>query len=348
MTFNCRDCPEKIRERCIAECGTSPSVKLIMRRAFQAGTDTQELWGLLHKDCLLLRREQEARARRPAPLMRRLRGEPVEAAEEIEEVAPLPSTAMPVAVREPTRRPAPARLRKVEEKREETAPLRYCLTLQDGQHRIALPINGEIVLGRFDPTIGVTPDVDLSHDDRESHVISRRHARIVGRNGRHEIEDLGSSNGTSVNRRRLRIGQKARLRLGDHVTLGYCEFVYGLIPEVPVSPDGAPLQAYLWVTCTGRRFPLPSRGEGIIGRSDRTVGFIPDIDLGEEIYAARVVARRHAKIIARDGRHYMEDLGSANGTKLNGVRVKIGELGPLNPGDHLWLGGYILAYDIEL
>jgi pSer/pThr/pTyr-binding forkhead associated (FHA) protein len=78
------------------------------------------------------------------------------------------------------------------------------------------------------------------------------------------------------------------------------------------------------------------------------VGFIPDVDLSEEGDVCQVIARRHVKIIARSGRHYVEDLGSANGTKLNGVPMGIGKLGRLNPGDHLWLGGCVLAYDIEL
>ncbi|MBE9507777.1 MAG: FHA domain-containing protein [Chloroflexi bacterium] len=76
-------------------------------------------------------------------------------------------------------------------------------------------------------------------------------------------------------------------------------------------------------------------------------GIIPDIDLSQEGVVAQVVARRHAKITARGGRHYVEDLGSANGLKLNGARIRIGEVGLLEPGDHLWLGGCVLAYDIE-
>jgi len=354
--FNCRDCPEEIRERCIQQSDNSPSVKLMMRRAFEAGHDTQQVWGLLRMNCLLLSQEEKgAESPRPTLLGRRLKGktEPVGAAEEIEKVTLPPSPAMtfrpePVAVCEPTRKPVSARLGRVEEKREEAVPSRYCLALQGGQHRIALPAHGEIVLGRFDPMTNVTPDIDLSYDDRENHVISRHHAHIIGRNGRHEIEDLGSTNGTTVNRQDLRIGQKVWLRSGDRVTLGYCEFVYIPIPEMQVSPHAVPVQTYLWVAFTGHRFSLPSWGEVIVGRSDRAVGFVPDIDLSGEGDAAQVIARRHVKIIAREGRHYVEDMGSANGTKFNGLRIKIGELCLLNLGDHLWLGGCILAYDIEL
>lgn len=369
----CRDCPKKLRERCIQGSSTSASVKMMMRRAFEAGTDTEDLWGLLQMNCLQLPRRKMAKPRSSA-LGRRLKSEsePIPAIEEIDVVAPPPPpahrpTVSPVPpqaaegvapVGRPVSPPVSATAHDligtsarvglgVVEGEEVTDLPRYYLSLQDGQRRIALPTNGELVLGRFDPTIKIAPDVDLSYDDRESRVISRRHARIVGHNGRHEVEDLGSTNGTMVNSRKLTVGQRVQLRSGDRVTLGNHEFTYGSYPDMQVSPFSTSPPAYLQVTFTGRRFPLPSLGELIVGRSDRVVGLTPDIDLGEEVGVAQVVARRHAKIIARNGRHYVEDLGSAGGTKLNGVPVEIGQLGPLNPGDHIWLGGCVLAYDVE-
>lgn len=202
------------------------------------------------------------------------------------------------------------------------------------------------MLGRFDSMVKTNPDVDLSYDDRDILVISRRHARIVGRDGLLEIEDLGSTNGTRVNGRKLALGQKVQLQPGDRVTLGYHDFSCSPMPVAKTSPY-APRLAYLWGTFTGHRFPLPPLGEVIIGRRDLVAGIIPDIDLSQEGVVAQVVARRHAKITARGGRHYVEDLGSANGLKLNGARIRIGEVGLLEPGDHLWLGGCVLAYDIE-
>ncbi len=54
MAFDCRNCPDEIRERCIEQASTSPSVKKMMRMAFEVGTDTQWMWGLLQMNCLLL------------------------------------------------------------------------------------------------------------------------------------------------------------------------------------------------------------------------------------------------------------------------------------------------------
>jgi FHA domain/zinc-ribbon domain len=75
-------------------------------------------------------------------------------------------------------------------------------------------------IGRWDADGGIFPDVDLDSDDPEAKV-SRRHARITRRSGQYYIEDLGSTNGTFVNRgRRLLPGDRQSLRDGDEVIVG--------------------------------------------------------------------------------------------------------------------------------
>ena len=79
---------------------------------------------------------------------------------------------------------------------------------------------GESQIGRWDADGGIFPDVDLDADDPEAKV-SRRHARISLRNGQYFIEDLGSTNGTFVNRgKRLQPGQPQLLREGDEIIVG--------------------------------------------------------------------------------------------------------------------------------
>jgi pSer/pThr/pTyr-binding forkhead associated (FHA) protein len=80
--------------------------------------------------------------------------------------------------------------------------------------------NEESTIGRWDADNGVFPDVDLDAFDADAKV-SRRHARIVRRNGSYFIEDLGSTNGTYVNRgRRLLPGNSQPLNDGDEVIVG--------------------------------------------------------------------------------------------------------------------------------
>ncbi len=78
----------------------------------------------------------------------------------------------------------------------------------------------EMHIGRWDADGGIFPDVDLDSDDPEAKV-SRRHARIVRRNNQYFIEDLGSTNGTFVNRgRRLLPGDLQPLSDGDEIIVG--------------------------------------------------------------------------------------------------------------------------------
>jgi pSer/pThr/pTyr-binding forkhead associated (FHA) protein len=75
-------------------------------------------------------------------------------------------------------------------------------------------------IGRWDADGGVFPDVDLDTDDPEAKV-SRRHARISCENGQYVIEDLGSTNGTFVNRgRRLKPGERQPVNDGDEIIVG--------------------------------------------------------------------------------------------------------------------------------
>jgi pSer/pThr/pTyr-binding forkhead associated (FHA) protein len=80
--------------------------------------------------------------------------------------------------------------------------------------------NDESTIGRWDADNGVFPDIDLDAFDEDAKV-SRRHARIRRNNGSYFIEDLGSTNGTYVNRgRRLLPGNAQVLNDGDEVIVG--------------------------------------------------------------------------------------------------------------------------------
>lgn len=80
--------------------------------------------------------------------------------------------------------------------------------------------DSESNIGRWDADGGIFPDVDLDQDDPEAKV-SRRHARIIHQSGQYLIEDLGSTNGTFINRgRRLLPGNRHPLNNGDEIIVG--------------------------------------------------------------------------------------------------------------------------------
>jgi hypothetical protein len=83
-------------------------------------------------------------------------------------------------------------------------------------------------IGRWDADGGIFPDVDLDQDDPEAKV-SRRHARIICQEGQYFLEDLGSTNGTFINRgRRLLPGNRHPLNDGDEIIVGktFLKFIF--------------------------------------------------------------------------------------------------------------------------
>jgi hypothetical protein len=80
--------------------------------------------------------------------------------------------------------------------------------------------DGNNLVGRWDPETGAFPEVDLDADDPEAK-ISRKHALIRIADGKITIEDIGSLNGTYVNRgSRLVPGSAVELKAGDEVIIG--------------------------------------------------------------------------------------------------------------------------------
>jgi serine/threonine-protein kinase len=85
---------------------------------------------------------------------------------------------------------------------------------------------GETHIGRWDPDGGAFPEIDLTADDPEAK-ISRKHARIYVQDGEFFLEDLGSLNGTYVNRGpRLLPGSPQTIKEGDEVVMGKTFFKF--------------------------------------------------------------------------------------------------------------------------
>lgn len=82
------------------------------------------------------------------------------------------------------------------------------------------------------------------------------------------------------------------------------------------------------------------RDKIIIGRSDPVANFYPDLDLTPYGGQDGGVSRRHATIvqIEDDQALYLEDLGSTNGTRINGFSLEPKRRYRLRDGDELEFG----------
>jgi pSer/pThr/pTyr-binding forkhead associated (FHA) protein len=76
-------------------------------------------------------------------------------------------------------------------------------------------------------------------------------------------------------------------------------------------------------------------------KENLTIGRGPENDL---TFASVAVSRKHARVIFRESRWYIEDRGSYNGTFLNGTRVNPGTPLPLRHADRIQLGEETLLF----
>jgi CRP-like cAMP-binding protein len=101
--------------------------------------------------------------------------------------------------------------------------------------------------------------------------------------------------------------------------------------------------AYFVSASTGNVFPA-FKGENLIGRFDSVTGMAPEIDLSNEDQS-RNISRRHARLVIRDGQFFVaEEIGTMNGTFLNGKKLANGVLTPIADGDELMLCRLALTF----
>ncbi len=186
----------------------------------------------------------------------------------------------------------------------------------------------EFLLKAGENLIGRDPSADVLLNDG---TVSRRHARILVESNTAYIEDLGSTNGTTLNGQPVPPGQRvplppqAELRLGSVMLT--VELPEGF--EVPVvAEEVAPPLAYLVNTeDSSQRYPLYARPLKI-GRRPGNDIVIPD----------PYVSGTHAMIEIVGDEVRITDLGSTNGTFLGETRLTPNLPTPVEPGMVLTLG----------
>lgn len=204
----------------------------------------------------------------------------------------------------------------------------FTITIEDQNGQVANTFSfdhGEYIVGRTDDCDVVLP----------SSSVSRSHARIFVQQGRCYIEDLGSANGVIVDGQRVLktrdLGTASQIRIGDFYL--YLEF------QQPTNLQDQNVRSTLFIDAgaehhklvrindsfAGEEFSL-SEQENTIGRTDDNFILLSDTS----------ISRRHA-VIYRTGTFYsVEDFGSSNGTRLNGVALT--SRAELNPGDRVEFG----------
>jgi pSer/pThr/pTyr-binding forkhead associated (FHA) protein len=106
----------------------------------------------------------------------------------------------------------------------------------------------------------------------------------------------------------------------------------------PARSGDDPTQIVLRLQGNPQAIYLTGRDEYRLGRGDPRQGMLPDLDLGPFRALEMGVSRLHALLRRSRGTVSLTDLGSTNGTTVNGVRLAPNSPQPLRDGDELRLG----------
>lgn len=215
-----------------------------------------------------------------------------------------------------------------------------------------IPIDGPLFpIGRAEPFFASLPN-------EVSAKLSRRHARIFQEQGKVYLTDLDSRNGTTLNGKNLKGGRPEVLRDGDLI-----EFAGDLSYRINLDDPAANTQAEQSGAISPQlilkpvkpnsgldvivvnQFPfLIARKSSLFERYSETLSK-QEADQEAKQLAKQVeqISRRHAVVTLRDEHFYIEDLGSKNGTEVNGQAL--GEHSrQIFDGDTLAFGGKHFVY----
>lgn len=170
--------------------------------------------------------------------------------------------------------------------------------------------------------IGREVDCDIVLDAAQ---ISRRHAELEFTGDGWRVKDLGSSNGTFVNDRSQAV-ETALVGEDDVLFFGSYRFPVNRIRDF-LDTGEHDFEG-------GGSVPLPMDKDVItIGR-----GAGNDVVLD-----APQISRHHARLVRSGKTVFLEDLGSANGTFIDGEKIS---RAPLSPGQTVSFGSYAVRLDL--
>lgn len=155
--------------------------------------------------------------------------------------------------------------------------------------------------------IGNSPKCDLKLD---SEFVSALHAEMtILDDGQILLEDKNSKNGTKVGNKRIEPGKEITVQRGDLITFADTQLVWARIPAAEKLSD------YKVVYNVGSNY-----------RNDI-------------ILNSQSVSRYHASVrLGKNGKMFIHDNGSKNGTLVNGVRIEANKDVRIKKGDNIICG----------
>jgi len=202
-------------------------------------------------------------------------------------------------------------------------------------------VNGLFHVGRLEQPFSDYPEALIES-------LSRRHARIFMQDSTPYIADLGSSNGTNINGKPLKEAP-SQLQHGDLI-----DFAGDLSFHVSLASEASDERTRLVTQPPGIHLSMSSENTSVDSILVSEFPFLISKDSEafskyKELVPEELgfLSRRHAHIYEQNGGLYIEDLGSTNGTFLNGERInehkKI-----LSSGDLIGLGGEYFVFKLGI
>lgn len=196
-------------------------------------------------------------------------------------------------------------------------------------------------------TLGRDPEASILVDHP---TVSFMHAQISLHGNHHYLRDLGSRNGTFVNEDL--VVTPVILKNNDSIRIGGAVLKFSTNAGTEIIPPASPKQVKT-------EFIEKESDSELLGRlitySGATIGLNfalkpPTVTLGRDpesndiALPNQTVSRNHVRFDWRKNKWHITDLGSGNGTRINGKEIKPNIETPLEPKDEVQFGDVKLMY----
>lgn len=171
-----------------------------------------------------------------------------------------------------------------------------------------------ITIGRSRECDWVVPSEDSS--------IGRKHVRLFKKKNALFLEDLGSQNGTFLDKKRIK--GPVKLRAGQRINFGRCVLVVEKVASAEKAAGFCPCLQVVNGSKKGFRVDIGDKGVRIGSDPESDLVLLDDL----------LVSRSHAFVGCNEGSScWIEDCGSTNGTRVDGEALVPNRKRPLKPGN---------------